>query len=151
MEWFNDCDYPITVGLLGHVNNVYDSFINMNIKRKLNSFGIGVMTSECIDKSDIDAEADALFKKPFWSLAREYYGSAVSICNNGMADGIIYLSSFSCGIDSVVTELIRCETDDFPFMILKLDEHTGEAGLDTRIEAFADMLKRRNQNGIDLS
>ena len=60
-----------------------------------------------------------------------------------MADGMIYLSSFSCGIDSVVTELIKIELGDFPFMVLKLDEHTGEAGYNTRLEAFADMLKRR--------
>ena len=28
-------------------------------------------------------------------------------------------------------------------MVLKIDEHTGEAGLETRIEAFVDMLERR--------
>ena len=56
-------------------------------------------------------------------------------------NGIIYISSFACGIDSVVVELIKDKIDEFPFMILKIDEHTGEAGLDTRVEAFADMLK----------
>lgn len=29
-------------------------------------------------------------------------------------------------------------------MVLKIDEHTGEAGVNTRIEAFVDMLERRN-------
>lgn len=35
-------------------------------------------------------------------------------------------------------------------MILKVDEHTGEAGLDTRVEAFVDMLERRvySENNI---
>lgn len=31
-------------------------------------------------------------------------------------------------------------------MVLKIDEHTGEAGLDTRIEAFVDMLERRRRD-----
>jgi len=147
------CDrgYPLKIGLLGHSYNLYDRFINMDIRRKLNGLGIGVITSECIDRVYIDAEVGKLFKKPFWSFALEYYGAAVSIFRMGKADGIIYLSSFSCGIDSVVSELIRCEIGDFPFLVLKLDEHTGQAGFDTRIEAFSDMLKRRCGVGHNLS
>jgi predicted nucleotide-binding protein (sugar kinase/HSP70/actin superfamily) len=148
---FNDEGYPFKIGLIGHTYNIYDRFINMDLKKKLNGLGIGVITSEQIDRAYIDAEVGKLFKKPFWTFAQEYYGAAVSIYRTGLADGIIYLSSFSCGIDSVVTELIQCETGDFPFMILKLDEHTGEAGFDTRIEAFSDMLKRRCGIGHNLS
>lgn len=148
---FNDEGYPVRIGLIGHAYNIYDSFINMDLKNKLNILGIGVITSEHIDTNYIDAEVDNLYKKPFWTFAREYYGAAVSIYKTQKADGIIYLSSFSCGIDSVVTELIKSEIEDFPFMILKLDEHTGEAGLNTRIEVFSDMLKRRCSYGNNLS
>ncbi len=148
---FDDDGYPIKVGLLGHSYHVHDRFLNMDLKRKLNGLGIGVITSERVDRASMEAEADKLFKKPFWTFARDYYGAAVSLCRSGRADGIIYLSSFSCGIDSVVTELIGCELEDFPFMVLKLDEHTGEAGFDTRIEAFSDLLKRRCAIGHHLS
>jgi predicted nucleotide-binding protein (sugar kinase/HSP70/actin superfamily) len=33
-------------------------------------------------------------------------------------------------------------------LVIKLDEHTGEAGVDTRLEAFIDMLERRMQKNI---
>jgi predicted nucleotide-binding protein (sugar kinase/HSP70/actin superfamily) len=148
---FNDLGYPYKVGLIGHAYNIYDRFINMDLKNKLNRSGIGVITSEYVDRTDIDAEVGKLFKKPFWTFAQDYYGAAVSIFKTRKADGIIYLSSFSCGIDSVVTELIKSEMEDFPFMVLKLDEHTGEAGFDTRLEAFADMFKRRCGIGRNLS
>ena len=148
---FNDEGYPLKICLIGHAYNIYDRFINMDLKNKLNELGIGVMTSEYIDRADIDAEVVKLFKKPFWTFAQEYYGTAVHIVKTRKTDGIIYVSSFSCGIDSVVTELIKSETEDFPFMVLKLDEHTGEAGFDTRIEAFSDMLKRRYCIGTNLS
>lgn len=140
---FNDLGYPYKVGLIGHAYNIYDEFINMDLKNKLNKFGIGLITPEYIDRTDIDIEVGKLFKKPFWTFAQDYYGAAVNIFKTQKADGIIYLSSFSCGIDSVVTELIKSEIEEFPFMVLKLDEHTGEAGFDTRLEAFSDMLKRR--------
>jgi predicted nucleotide-binding protein (sugar kinase/HSP70/actin superfamily) len=142
-EGFRDEGYFASVALIGHPYNLYDSFINMNLKKKLNALGIGVRTVEQVDRAAIDHEVSALFKKPFWSLAQEYYGAAVHLSKTKLADGILYLSSFSCGIDSVVTELIACAVGDFPMMVLKLDEHTGEAGFDTRLDAFSDMLKRR--------
>lgn len=135
--------YPYKVALIGHLYNVQDSFVNLNLIKKLNALGIGVITAECVSLQNIEAEVANLFKRPFWYFARQYYGSAAHIVKNKLADGIIYVSAFCCGVDSVVVELIKSASEGFPFMVLKIDEHTGEAGFDTRIEAFADMLKRR--------
>lgn len=140
---FNDSGFMFKAALAGHAYNINDAFINMNLKKKLNILNIGVVTPDRVGRTAIEAEVDRLFKKPFWYFAQQYYGSVVHLYKTGGVDGVIYVSAFSCGIDSVVIELIRSVTGDFPFMILKIDEHTGEAGFDTRIEAFADMLKRR--------
>jgi predicted nucleotide-binding protein (sugar kinase/HSP70/actin superfamily) len=140
----NQDGYREKVLLLGHPYNVWDTFLNMDLIGKLNKLGVGIVTQETVGDSLIDEEVRKLFKKPFWTFARNSYGAAVHLYRNKKIDGIIYISSFACGIDSVVIELIRAETNDFPFMILKIDEHTGEAGFNTRIEAFTDMLGRRN-------
>lgn len=137
-----DENYRINVALAGHPYNIYDKFINMNIVKKLNELGVGVMTEEFIEDKIIDSEVINLYKKPFWTFARNSYGFTSHVARENMVDGIIYISSFACGIDSVVVELIKDKIGDFPFMVLKLDEHTGEAGLETRVEAFADMLER---------
>lgn len=142
-------DFPLTVGLVGHPYNLHDRFVNMDLIGKLADLGVGARTSEALSPMEIDAPADGLYKKPFWTPAREYYGAAVSFCRKAKADGVIYLSSFSCGIDSVVTELIKSELGDFPLLILKLDEQTGEAGLETRLEAFADLLRSRRKSAAD--
>lgn len=138
-----DAGYKINVALVGHPYNIYDSFINMNLVEKLNKLDIGVITEENMEEDKINEEVSKLFKRPFWSFARNYYGFSVYLALNKKIDGIIYLSSFECGIDSVVIELIKNKIDSFPMLILKIDEQTGEAGFDTRIEAFSDMLKRR--------
>lgn len=137
-----DKDYRLNIALVGHPYNIYDTFTNMNVVEKLNKLGVGIITEEYISDNLIDEEVVKLYKKPFWTFARNSYGFAVHSVKEKKIDGIIYISSFACGIDSVVIELIKDKIDDFPFMILKLDEHTGEAGLNTRIEAFADMLER---------
>jgi predicted nucleotide-binding protein (sugar kinase/HSP70/actin superfamily) len=90
----------------------------------------------------IDSRVKTLYKRPFWTFARNTYGFTVESSLEKKVNGIIYISSFACGIDSVIVELIKDKIGDFPFMILKVDEHTGEAGLETRVEAFVDMLER---------
>lgn len=146
----NDRKYPLKVLLIGHTYNINDPFINMEIIKKINGAGVGVVTEEYADSLAVEAEIAKLFKTPFWVFARNYYGAAVSMFRGKSVDGIIYLSSFCCGIDSVMVELIQNEIGDFPFLVLKLDEHTGEAGFNTRIEAFLDMLKRRSVNANHL-
>lgn len=135
--------YPINVALAGHPYNVKDSFINMNLIKKLNKHGIGILTEEDVEKSLKLQQTTSLFKRPFWTFAREIFGFSTYLAENHLIDGIIYVSSFGCGIDSVIVELIKNKIGEFPFLILKMDEETGEAGFDTRIEAFSDMLERR--------
>ena len=139
----NTVSYEKKIALAGHPYNIYDSYSNMNIVKKLNALGVGIMTEEFIEEQDINLEVGKLFKRPFWTFARNTYGFLANVYEKQMCDGIIYISSFACGIDSVLVELIKERIGDFPFMVLKIDEHTGEAGVNTRIEAFVDMLERR--------
>lgn len=136
-------NYELNVALSGHPYNIYDNYVNMNVIKKLNKLGVGVITEEYIDGKMIDNEVKNLYKKPFWTFTRNNYGFTINATNKSDINGIIYISSFNCGIDSVTIELIKDKVGDYPFLILKVDEHTGEAGLDTRIEAFVDMIERR--------
>ena len=147
----NDQGYAIKIALAGHPYNLYDDFINKNVKNKLNKLGVGVMTEETVDRALIDQGIEALYKKPFWTFARKTYGFLAHAAESNAVNGIVYISSFACGIDSVIVELIRDRIGDFPFMVLKMDEHTGEAGMDTRIEAFVDMLERSKPIETDYS
>ena len=146
-----DEGYKKNIALVGHPYNIYDTFINMNIVKKLNALGVGVITEEYADEEEIKLESKTLFKRPFWTFATNSYGFTTSIAKNNELDGAIYISSFACGIDSVILELIQDKIGDFPLLILKVDEHTGEGGLDTRIEAFIDMIERRKNNEDNIS
>ena len=146
-----DEGFKNNIALVGHPYNLYDTFINMNIVKKLNKLGVGVITEEYVGEEQIKAEAKTLFKRPFWTFATNSYGFTTSIAKDNEMDGAIYISSFACGIDSVVLELIKEKIQDFPLLVLKVDEHTGEGGLDTRIEAFIDMIERKKNNEDNIS
>jgi len=146
-----DEGYKKTIALVGHPYNLYDTFINMNLVKKLNKMGVGVITEEYVDEEKIKSEVKTLFKRPFWTFAANSYGFTTTIAKENKIDGAIYISSFACGIDSVVLELIKEKIGDFPLLVLKVDEHTGEGGLDTRIEAFIDMIERKKNNENNIS
>ena len=131
------------IALIGHAYVLRDGFVNMGLLKKLARLSIGVVTEEQVADDDIARAAARLFKSPFWYFARRYYGAAAHLAASGQVDGVLYVSAFSCGVDSVTAELVAGAADGLPFMVLKIDEHTGEAGMDTRLEAFADMLEGR--------
>lgn len=136
----------LTVMLAGHPYVIFDEYLNMGIVNKLRAKGIGIITEEFVSDSETCEEVKKLVKKPFWTFQRRIFGAACVLLRHKRIDGIIYLSSFACGIDSVIIDLIRYCIGHFPMLVIKLDEHTGEAGMDTRVEAFIDMLERRVLN-----
>ena len=131
----------LTVALIGHPYIIHDRLLSMDLVRKLHNLGIGIVTEDTISDAAVLSRNKNLFKEPFWYFAARYYGAAREL--HRRIDGIIYISAFSCGVDSVVIELIKNDMQDIPILVLKIDEHTGEACFDTRIEAYSDMLKRR--------
>jgi predicted nucleotide-binding protein (sugar kinase/HSP70/actin superfamily) len=44
-------------------------------------------------------------------------------------------------------EIESHQHDQMPFLTISIDEETGSGGVDTRLEAFIDMLKRRRVQG----
>ncbi len=136
----------ITVAVLGHCYTVYDSFINMELLRKLRDYGIGVVTLDMLDYQESKERCKELHKMLFWDYGTRAYGGIIQLIENSGIDGIIAITSFGCGVDSFVIELVEKKVrseSDIPFMKLVLDEHSAEAGFCTRLEAFVDMIVRR--------
>jgi len=98
-----------------------------------------------VDQREINAQLMGLNKPLFWSQAKRLFGAGRSFVREPGIDGIIYLSCFACGTDSMTQELLarQARLCHKPYMVITLDEHSGEAGLITRLEAFLDMLERR--------
>lgn len=133
----------LNIGVLGHGYSLYDSFISMNLINRLRSMGCNTIFAETLDKEDIEQEAATIPKRVFWTLGRKMVGSALYMDKSKDIDGIVYLACFGCGPDSLVGEIIARKVKHKPFMLLTIDEHSGEGGLVTRLEAFCDMLRRR--------
>ncbi|HAJ32910.1 MAG TPA: hypothetical protein DCK79_06015 [Candidatus Atribacteria bacterium] len=143
----NNLKNSLDIAILGHSYLVYDTFINLNLISKLKKFKINVLTVEMVKKKDIERQLKKLHKPIFWTLSKKTVGSALYFLEKKI-DGIIHLTSFECGEDSMIGELIRQESHKYPsvaYTEFVFDEHTGGAGIDTRTEAFLDMIIRRKR------
>jgi predicted nucleotide-binding protein (sugar kinase/HSP70/actin superfamily) len=137
------------VVIMGHPYVLSDDYLNMNIKAKLKKAGLNYLLPEMFDDDILTKYAKQYNGKVFWYFFHQMIGTCFYLLEQKLVEGIIYLSSFGCGIDSVVAETVERNIRrncDIPFMLLTIDEHSGEGGFNTRLEAFIDMLKWRKQN-----
>ncbi|MQL52976.1 hypothetical protein GFC01_12035 [Desulfofundulus thermobenzoicus] len=137
-----------TVALIGHPYNIYDFHISMNLLQRLQKEGVGVATADHLPGEVVRKEAGRLPKPLFWTLGQRMIGAAFHYLAQARISGIIHVASFACGPDSMTGELIERQArrrGNMPFLNLTLDEHSGEAGVVTRLEAFLDMIRRRSR------
>ena len=138
-------DYRYSIGLIGHPYNIYDNYVNMRIIDKLRDRGINVLTQDMVRSGELERIAKDFPKPMFWSFGKRIMAASLHLMEKRRVRGIIYLVAFGCGLDALVGDLVerRIRKKGVSFCLLTIDEHTGEAGIDTRLEAFIDMLEWR--------
>ncbi|WP_339061297.1 acyl-CoA dehydratase activase-related protein [Tepidibacillus marianensis] len=139
----------IKIGLIGYVYNMYDSFISMDVLEKLRDLRVDFVTFDMMKESDLQ-EAIADMRKPlFWTFTNKLMGAGYQMFSDEDIDGVVHITAFGCGPDSMLGKLFEIKSNEtgIPFIVIRVDEHTGENHLQTRIEAFIDMLQRKKQVG----
>ena len=136
----------LRIGLIGYVYNIYDPFLNMNVIDKLRELNVEFVTFDMLDENQLEEGLKGMGKNLFWTFSNKLLGAGLGLFRQQDIDGIIHITAFGCGPDSFLGKLFELESDQTskPFMSIRVDEHTGENHLQTRIEAFIDMLKRKN-------
>ncbi len=132
------------VGFLGHFYNIGDEFISRAIVKTFNSYGYNILTKDDLPHGLL-LNSDGFAGNIRWLYEREIYNGFEYLLDK--VDGMCVIVSMGCGPDSLVAEFMREEAQrrSLPFLLLVVDEHTGEAGLVTRVEAFIELLRRRKR------
>ena len=132
----------IKIGVVGYVYDIYDDFISMNILEKLSNLGANTMTFEMLSDNEIKNELKRFDKKLFWTFSNKTIASAYHFLEDKNIDGVIHVTAFGCGPDAFIGKYLELDSEKYnkPFMTLRVDEHTGENHLQTRLEAFVDMI-----------
>ncbi|MBU1221371.1 hypothetical protein KKF34_02715 [Myxococcota bacterium] len=128
-------DSTPTAVLIGRPYITYDSFLNMGLARHLEKSGFRVLVMDNLDLEKIQLSSE--YDKLPWGFARKAVKACKIILNHDNIFPVI-VSTFGCGLDAFTHKHFESILENRPHLILEFDEHRGEAGMVTRIEAFAD-------------
>ncbi|HEX3048341.1 MAG TPA: acyl-CoA dehydratase activase-related protein [Bacillota bacterium] len=135
---------PLKIGVIGYVYNVYDCVLSMDILNRLRQLGASSVTFEMLKNNEINRRLHGLRKTLFWTFSKNLLGSAYQFFNDPSIDGIIHVTAFGCGPDSFLGKILELDSAKYekPLMTIRIDEHSGENHLQTRVEAFVDMISQ---------
>ncbi|MFC2020176.1 acyl-CoA dehydratase activase-related protein [Chloroflexota bacterium] len=141
-----------TIALVGHPYLLYDEYINHRLIHRLKEAGNRVLTPEMVTARDLESAIIRLTGGAYWTYEEEVVGAGGYYLQNE-ADGVIGIMAFGCGPDSLMMDTVRRQSArlrNTPFMCLTLEEHTAEAGVVTRLEAFTDMIHKKKRKETEV-
>ncbi|MCX7774369.1 MAG: acyl-CoA dehydratase activase-related protein, partial [Clostridia bacterium] len=122
--------------LFGRPYNAFSSLGNMGIPKKLASRGYRIIPQDFLPVDEEDTHDNM-----YWASGQWILKAARFVARHPKLFGA-YVTNFSCGPDSFLVSYFRTIMGRKPSLTLELDSHTADAGVDTRIEAFIDVVKR---------
>jgi len=131
--------YPVKALLVAQPYIIHDAFMGGPLLRMLREAGAVPVFPDLCDRKACAARAGELSKDLYWTMNREAIGAIPWLRDR--IDGVLLVSAFPCGTDSLVNELVLRRVTGIPVTQIILDEQQGEAGLHTRVECFVDILK----------
>ncbi|MCD8024634.1 MAG: acyl-CoA dehydratase activase-related protein [Candidatus Gastranaerophilales bacterium] len=143
----NDTKKDVNIALIAHGYNIYDKRASMDVFKKLENLGVRVYSAYNLSDSQLKDGLSSIGVDLYWANQLEMSGAAGYFLHSPDIDGLITITAFGCGPDSLMIEDIKRKSKNFnkPILSLTIDEHTGEAGFVTRLEAFCDMLYRKKR------
>jgi predicted nucleotide-binding protein (sugar kinase/HSP70/actin superfamily) len=152
-----DARGAVRIAILGHPYVAYDWEFNLGLVEKLRSLGAWVVPIESIETKRTERLVRRLDKNVYWTSGRDIVGAALAFFEDAgrdraarrhedRIDGVVYLSCFKCGVDGLLSEVVRWASrhqSQVAYLPLSLDGHDNEVGLMTRLEAFLDIVQGR--------
>jgi predicted CoA-substrate-specific enzyme activase len=124
--------------ILGRPYNTADPMQNLSLVEKLIKMDILPIPQDFMPWQNEDI-TDA-YPNMYWPNGKKIL-SAARIVNRTENLNAIYLGNFKCGPDTFIQHYVKKEIKNKPYLHLEVDEHSADAGMITRIEAFVDSLK----------
>lgn len=125
--------------LISHPYNIYDDLIGKDIIKYLEKNDVEVIFSDKFDEKITNKLGTSLAPELYFKYSKENVGAIMYAKDK--IDGVIFLSAFPCGPDSLVNELVMRKIK-IPYINIVLDDTASFTDTETRLESFIDMLRR---------
>jgi len=118
--------------LAGHSYNAFSPEASQSVGKKLSSMGIPVIPADCLAPVEEGPTA--------WHYANQIL-NAGALARQHPNLFLLCISNFSCTIDAFTNSMLTSEMGSKPYLVLEIDAHTADAGVQTRLEAFLDIVR----------
>ncbi len=149
---------PLKIGIIGEIYVVLEPAANHYIQIMLGEMGVQTdrsiyLTSYTRKNTIVNLEGDIfevakpyLGEAPIGGHGANSIGETILYAKHGF-DGVVQLAPFACIPEIVAKSIIPAVSKDYgiPVLTLFIDEQTGKAGVQTRLEAFVDLLEKRRE------
>jgi len=117
--------------------NGCDLGLNLQLPAKLRDLGALAIPMDFLPLTEVDFSSD--WPNMFWKYGQRIMAAATLVRENPFLNAV-YITNFGCGPDSFMTTFFRRVMGEKPALQLEIDEHSADAGVITRCEAFLDSL-----------
>ncbi len=131
-----------TVIIIGRSYNSFDQAVSLDISGKLTRLNVLPIPMDMLPFEKIHIKDD--WKNLYWRSGQRIIRASKFLHK---LDEVypIFITNFSCGPDSFIINYFKEEMAQKPYLILEIDEHSADAGVVTRLEAFIDSIKGREE------
>lgn len=147
-------EFPLRVGVIGEYFTVMDEFSNIDLEQSIADLGVEVHRWMNVSNRNLHYPGEknlnarikeyCTYEMGPTSTANIWY--AKQCAENGY-DGLIHVKSAGCAPEIDIMPVLQRISEDYkiPILYLTYDSQDGDAGLQTRIEAFYDMIEMRKK------
>jgi predicted nucleotide-binding protein (sugar kinase/HSP70/actin superfamily) len=132
-----DGDFAHALVVVGRPYNLFDPYLNLNLGRHLQRLGVLALPQGFLPADDVDLTGRG--ERLPWKFPRDAMRAAVRSLSDPRLHTLL-VTNFGCGPDAFVQKYLTDALSDRPPLVLEFDEHRGEAGMVTRIEAYLDQI-----------
>jgi predicted nucleotide-binding protein (sugar kinase/HSP70/actin superfamily) len=136
----------IKILLVGHKYNTYDEFTGKIITDSLKKMGAEIILATDMEGNKADFYSKEVTETMPWTFNRQLLGAINRL--RDQVDGIVLLSSFNCGPDSMANEMVIRKIKGKPILNLIVDGQEGIVGMETRLESFMDIILFKKKGGL---
>ncbi len=123
--------------VVGRPYTANDPGANLDLPYKLRRLGVLPMPMDFLPLDDV--AVPAAYDDMFWRSGQDILRAGVIVRDDPRLHAL-YLTNFNCGPDAFLLTYFRQTLGSKPFLELEVDDHTADAGMITRCEAFFDSL-----------
>lgn len=153
---------PLKIGIVGEIYMILEPFANMELEKTLGEMGVEVHRSiylghwikehllpKLFGPGDVEEVKKAALKYLDHFVGGhglESVGRTILYAEDNY-DGVIHILPFTCTPEIVAQSILPEVSRDYqiPLMSFSMDEHSGQAGIVTRLEAFMDLLEQKRE------